>query len=72
MVVGPDLAKKQRHKSYSVSTNFRLGLMEPSAREVFFGRKRWAIEERRREHGSSLARLEIASQLKKTVNPQPL
>ena len=60
MVVGPDLAKKQRHKSYSVSTNFRLGLMEPSAREVFFGRKRWAIEERRRKHGSSLARLETA------------
>ena len=29
-------------------------------------------DERRREHGSDLARLETASELKQTVDPQPL
>ena len=40
------------------------------------GRKRRAegggtSEERRREHGSNLVRLEKASELKKNVNPKP-
>ena len=39
------------------------------------GRKRraegGASEERRREHGSNLVRLEKASELKKNVNPKP-
>ena len=50
------------------STNFRLELIEPSALDVSFElwsreKSRWVSEERR-EHGSKLARLETASELK--------
>ena len=51
---------------YSVSTNFCLKLIKPSDREVFiFGtlverEERTKSEERRKEHGSNLARLETA------------
>ena len=54
---------------YSVSTYFRLDLIEPSAREVFIfwsrEKRGGASEERRREHCSNLARLETASEFKK-------
>ena len=48
---------------YNVSTYFRLELMEPSARVVFIiglwmrGKSGMASEERKREYGSTLARL---------------
>ena len=45
--------------SYSVTTNFRLELIEPSARGVsifYFGRGETS-KERRREHGKNLVRL---------------
>ena len=56
----------------SVCTNFRLELIEPSAREVF---NFWASRERRaggeggrkREYCSNLARLQSASKLKKLL-----
>ena len=57
--------------TYSVTTNFRPELKEPAAREIFifwtlFEREeRSATEERRREHGSNLSRLEKTSELKK-------
>ena len=57
---------------YSVSTNFRLKLVEPSAREVFIflgilvEREERGGRVRRGEHDSNLARLETASELKKT------
>ena len=57
-----------------MSTHFRLELIEPSAREVFIF---WILVEREerggvelgriREHGSNLARLETASELKKKL-----
>ena len=57
-----------------MSTYIRLELIEPSAREVFTV---WTLveravgisEERRREHGSNLSRLETASELKKQMTP---
>ena len=61
-----------------MSTNFRLKLIEPSAREVFIfwtlveREERGVSEERRRDHVSNLARLETASKLKKTVDLQSL
>ena len=60
-----------------MSTNFRHELLVPSAREVFTFRtlvereERGASEERKREHGSILARLETASELQKNVDPKP-
>ena len=56
-----------------MSINFRLELIEPSAREVFIF---WTLvkreeqgmsEERKREQGSNLARLETALELKKML-----
>ena len=57
---------------YSVSTNFRLELMEPSARELFILPEEMggANGEERREHGSSLAKLETASE-PKNIDPKP-
>ena len=64
--------------TYIVATNFCLELIEPSARKVFIF---WTLVERegegvsegrRREHGSNLARIKTASELQKTVDPQPL
>ena len=55
-----------------MSTNFCLKLIKPSDREVFiFGtvverEERTKSEERRKEHGSNLARLETAPELKKS------
>ena len=51
--------------SYSVTTNFRLELIEPSARGVsifYFGRGETS-KERRREHGSNLVRLKHKKKL---------
>ena len=62
-----------------MATNFRLELIELSVREVFMyffnsgpERRAGASEEKRKEHGSNLARPETASELKITVDPQPL
>ena len=57
------ITPERMEKGYSVSNNFRLKLIEPSAREVFIfwtlveREERGASEERRGEHGSNLARL---------------
>ena len=54
-----------------MSTNFRLELIEPSAKEVFIfwtreqGGGRASEKERMREHDSNLARLEAMSELNK-------
>ena len=54
--------------SCSVSTNFRLELIAPSARKVLIfcnlSKRAAASGERRNEHGANLARLETASGLK--------
>ena len=51
-------------------------LLEPSARVVYIflveREERGASEDRRREHCSNLARLEVASEPKKSVDTQPL
>ena len=55
-----------------MSTNFRLELIEPAARWIYFldssreGRT-GASEERTREHGSNLVRVETASEMKKKL-----
>ena len=64
---------------YSVSTNFRLELIESSASEIFIfwthverEERGGASEERRGEHGSNLARLEAAKQRsRKAIDTQP-
>ena len=65
-----------RHDRYSVSTNFRLELIELSARDFFVIWSREMVGQRlkirRSEHGSNLARHETASELENTVEPQPL
>ena len=52
------LMRLLNHSVFQVSTNFRLELIEPSAREV--------------KSRSNLTRLETASGLKKTDYPRPL
>ena len=63
-------------KQVCVSTNFRRELIAPSAREVIIfllvSREKGGGRMWRGEHGSNLARLETASELKKTVDPLPL
>ena len=62
-----------------MSINFRLELIEPSAREVFNfltlverEERGGASEDMRREHGSNLAGLKIASELKKKCLPSAI
>ena len=56
-----------------MSTNFRLEFIEPSGRERYFylwtpvEREERGASEERSEHGSNLARLETASELKKPL-----
>ena len=64
--------------SFSVSTNFRLELQSRLLeRYLFIGlwsreKRGGVIEEKKREHGSNIARLETAIELKSTVEAQSL
>ena len=53
---------------YSRSTSFRLEHIGPSARHVFIYWTLVESEDRRKKHGSNLARLETSSELKKTFD----
>ena len=56
-----------------MSNHFRLELIESSIFWTLVEKEeRVTRDEMRREHGSNLTRLETVSELKKTVDPQPL
>ena len=55
--------------TYSVSSNFRLELIEPSA--IFWSIEKSGVRGRVKRGEENLARLETASEPKKNADPQP-